>query len=163
MVHGRIIAERSILSLGQMQSSATEQAATLSAPCTLARSGWLCANKPPFWRIRQGKTAQQLFVLLFGLRDANRRRLVRDKTVQELFPGWLHAAISPTPTLAHILHPQTGIFYKMILNLHILSDHDQLPEDTGIVIRRMETLVSRDDPVEEKPVNKYKKNTNLKT
>ena len=37
----------------------------------------------------------------------------------------------------------------MILNLHILSEHDQLPEDTGIVIRRMEALVSRDDPVEE--------------
>ena len=44
----------------------------------------------------------------------------------------------------------------MILNLHILSEHDQLPEDTGIVIRRMEALVSRDDPVEEKPVNEYK-------
>ena len=52
--------------------------------------------------------------------------------------------------------PTTGIFYKMILNLHILSEHDQLPEDTGIVIRRMEALVSRDDPVEEKPVNEYK-------
>ena len=112
MVQGRIIAERTILSLEQMQSWATEQAATLSAPCTLARSGWLCANKPPFWRIRQGKTAQQLFVLLFGLRDANRRRLVRDKTVQELFPGWLHAAISPTTTLAHILHPQPAYFTR---------------------------------------------------
>ena len=45
--------------------------------------------------------------------------------------------------------PTTGIFYKTILNQHILSGHDQLPEDTGIVIRRMEALVSRDDPVEE--------------